>query len=189
MERKDIDRLIGFSGSSQAESSLISSYGVDYEGVTSAMKLKEDYPKKPTWYYVVGYIWYVIALLPFAYIITFIEEFDTGSAAYQRFYERETYYTTYFSPGKLIYWLCLAVVGFTFVVVVNLGNVRKNPFTSMNGSYKDVKALIPISFSLFMISAIVFLRGKHDMQRNCEQLDSSFILNAEEKGFTVFDFV
>ena len=137
---------------------------------------------KSVWYFIIGYFCYVIALLPFAYLITFVQEYDTGSTAYLKIYERDTYYTTYFSFGKLFYWMVLAVIGFSFVVVVNLGNVRRTPFTSSDGSFKDIKTLIPVAFSLFVISSIMFLRDKYDMQRDCSQVDPSFVTNAIDNG-------
>lgn len=146
----------------------------------STKSLKED---KPVSYYVWGYIIYVVALLPLAYAVTYIDDYNTHNTHYETFYERNTFYTTYFSCGKFIYWMLLAAIGFTFVNVVNLGYERKNPWKSRDGSYKDIKKLIPIAFALFFASALVFLRGEHDMQRNCQpSFSSEFMRDAFEKG-------
>ena len=150
----------------------------------SRQKLKLGIIKihKPISYYVVGYFAYVMALIPFAYLVTFIDEIDTGSTYFAKLYERDTFYTTHFSFGKLFYWIVLNVVGFSFVVVVNLGNYRKDPFTSNDGSHKDIKILFPVSFFLFFMSSMVFLRDKYDMERNCPTISQEFLGNAYEKG-------
>jgi hypothetical protein len=148
--------------------------------ILETRKLRED---NPVSYYVKGYLYYVIAMIPLTYAMTFVPEFDTHSEWYTRFYERDTYYTSFFSPGKFLFWLLLAAIGFTFVVVVNLDNTRGDPFMSRDGSHKDIKILIPLAVLLYFISSIIFLRGKYDMRRDCPIVDQDFVHLAMEKGY------
>ena len=140
-------------------------------------------------YYIFGYFIYVLILMPFAYAVTYIDDIDTHNQYYEDFYDRTTYYSIYFSPAKFIYWLLLAIIGFTFVVVVNLDNKRSDPFMSRDGSHKDIKKLIPVAFVLYFCSSLVFLRGRHDMQRGClktydpNNAQDSTIISVHENQF------
>jgi len=117
--------------------------------------------------------------------MTFIPEINTGSQLFISFYERNTFYTPYFSFGKFIYWMLLAAIGFTFVVVVNLGNKRRTPFTSRDGSFKDIKILMKVAPILFFFAPIIFIRDTYDMQRNCPVINQDFIQNSYEDGYFV----
>ena len=58
-----------------------------------------------------------------------LPNYDTNSTFYKNFYYRgSSFDTEYISLGKFVYYSIMNVVGFTFVNIVNLQNVRKNPF-------------------------------------------------------------
>jgi len=157
---------------------------IDFEGQIQLVALPvKQVRDKPVSYFVFGYFAYVLALLPVTYLLTYIDEINTGSELFAKIYERNTFYTSYFSPMKLILWMGLAIVGFTFVGVVNLQNERRNPFMSRDGSYKDIKKLIPIAFVIYFVAAIVLLRDKYDMRRGCPVINSEFLNQAEELGY------
>ncbi|CAI2373366.1 unnamed protein product [Moneuplotes crassus] len=137
----------------------------------------------PPSYYFNGYITYVLFCMPLTFLMTFIPEWNTGSELYADFYERRTFYTQYFSLGKFLYWMILAPIGFAFVVTINLDNERRTPFTSRDGSFKDIKKLMLVAPILFFASANIFLRDTYDMRRDCPVIDTNFIQESYEKGF------
>ena len=77
-------------------------------------------------------------------------------------------YSEYLPVGQLIYYWIMLPVGFTFVNLVNLRNERKNPFLDHHLSYKSfVLTVTVVAPAFFFISAIITLRGQHDLDGYC----------------------
>ena len=73
-------------------------------------------------------------------------------------------------------------VGFTFVNLVNLRNERKNPFLDCHLSYKSFLLTVTVIAPLFFfVSAIVTLRGQHDLDGYCT---SDFMPKQQETVLT-----
>ena len=154
--------------STQSELSL--STASDHEEVSPIFV--EKWPKvsepRSGSYYVLGYLAYITAMIPVTYSMTLIGEVDTQNQHYMEFYQRGPFHTTYFSFGKLAFWIVLCIIGFSFVNVVNLGNTRSNVFNSRDGSKKDFYKMLILVSVLFFLSPIILLRDKHDLQKGCQ---------------------
>jgi len=84
---------------------------------------------------------------------------------YYRYYVN----TSYFPFAQLFFYVCMFAIGFSFVVVVNLGNNRPNPFMSSNGTYKDIKWTMVYAFAFFLASGIVVLKQREDLDSYCHK--------------------
>lgn len=128
--------------------------------------------KKGTSYYLLGYLFYVTALFPLTFVITLIDEVNTQSMLFANFYERKSYYTTYFSFGKLVFWMLLCITGFTYVVIVNMNNTRRDMFTDGRGTHSSFKKCLIIWFLVFFASPIIFIRDRFDLRTECIHQDA-----------------
>ena len=71
------------------------------------------------------------------------------------FYRGDTFKSSYFPVSKLIFYLIMNIIGITFVNVVTLKNVRKNPFHNCFRNYNSTITTIFLTTPfLFLISSI-----------------------------------
>jgi hypothetical protein len=108
-------------------------------------------------YFVLGTLIFYACSAPIAYLFAsgILPETDTGSDFFRMIYYRLYVNTTYVSVGIFVFWIIMYIVGFAFVSVVNLQNVRPNPFISNNGTYKDIKFAVLLAGLLFVLSGMV----------------------------------
>lgn len=90
--------------------------------------------------------------------------------------------TTYVSLGSAFFFVCMYVIGFTFVSVVNLQNQRANPFIGKDGTYKDIKWAVIIACMMYCLAGIVTLREKEDLSSYCQSDPHNFGLLREAKA-------
>ena len=115
-------------------------------------------------YYIGGYVIYVILMIPVLQALLLLPSVDMGSFSeyFNYIYDRPNFATHYFSFSKVGIWFVSLIVGFTFVVVVNLNYERSNPFRSRDGSYKDIKTLMVWGAVLYFIAPIIYIRSEYD---------------------------
>ena len=82
-----------------------------------------------TVYCIVGTLVYYFLSSILAYVFLYAGEIDTKSEWYGAWYFRggSIFNSEYLSIGKFGYYLIMNLVGFTFVNIVTLQNVRHNP--------------------------------------------------------------
>lgn len=91
---------------------------------------------------------------------------DVPIPRFTDFYWRgQTVYDSEFLDlGKFLYWMVMVVAGFTYINLVNLTNLRRNPFLdnhmSPSSFYKTVGLVAP---ALFVLSMNINIRGKEDL--------------------------
>lgn len=121
-----------------------------------------------TWYCVLGTLIYFCMSSFICKFVLNIADFNTESTLFENFYFRGMVFSEYLPTGQLFYYWIMLPVGFTFVNIVNLSNERKNPFLDNHMSYRSffltVTLVAPV---FFFVSAIVTLRGQHDLDGYC----------------------
>jgi hypothetical protein len=60
------------------------------------------------------------------------------------------------------------IIGTSFINVVNLQNVRKNPFLDTYYTYDSFKKTVFIACPcLFFVTSMIMLKGRYDMNEYC----------------------
>lgn len=117
-------------------------------------------------FFIFGYFVYISFFIPIMYAVLQIPDVDTGNYWFKKLLSRDNHFTTYFSPGKFLLWMCMVISGFAFVNIFNLMNQRRSFFRGRDGTYRDFFVLTIVSIFLYFTSPIIALRSKHDMQRD-----------------------
>jgi len=95
-------------------------------------------------------------------------DWNTESTLVENIYYRGVYYTKYLSGAKFLFHYVMQLIGFTFVNIVNLQNVRKNPILDQHMSpasfYKTAAIVGP---AIFLISQNGNIRGRNDVSSYC----------------------
>lgn len=140
-----------------------------------------------TWYCLLGTLIYLgISVFICKFTLNFGDYF-TNCPFFENFYYRGMVYSEYIPFGQLIYYWIMLPIGFTFVNLVNLRNERKNPFLDNHLSYKSfIQTVTIVAPAFFFISAIVALRGQHDLDGYC-QSGVSFKREVRMTGDPFFD--
>ena len=105
-----------------------------------------------------------------------IPEVNTGSELFEGFYKRNTFFSEWVSPGNLLYWWLMNILGCMFVNIVNLLNERHYPFYDAHWSVNSfVKMTVWVTPALFIFGAVITLRGQHDLDGFCQIQESNNI--------------
>jgi hypothetical protein len=81
---------------------------------------KKPFPYKSLIWYVGGYLIHVIIFIPIVILTAIIPEINTNSTFYLHAFERNNFFTMYFSFGKFLLWMIMCISGFSFVSMINL---------------------------------------------------------------------
>ena len=120
-----------------------------------------------TWYCIKGTAIYFALSSVFAYTFLYIGSYDTDSQFIENWYFRgeNVYNSIYLSGSKFVYYWFMNLVGYTFVNIVNLQNVRKCPILDQHMSPKSFyKTALVVAPALFFISMNVNLMGEYDLK-------------------------
>jgi hypothetical protein len=83
-------------------------------------------------------------------------------------YRGDTFFTSWVPWGSIIYYYVMLIIGFLFVNIVNLQNVRKDPtldnHMERHSFWATVFMVGPI---LAAVSATIMLRGRYDEAGYC----------------------
>ena len=90
------------------------------------------------------------------HLSSYVPDVDTGSELFEKWYYRYTVETTWLPLSQLAAYFGLALYGWCFINLVNCQ--RKNPFTSGNNHYKDIKMMLMMTPLLYFISGLVVFR-------------------------------
>lgn len=114
-------------------------------------------------------IYYILSAIP-AILCLYIPDYDTKSNSFAQFYYRgDTFYTTVIPVSTYVYYLIMNIIGTTFINVVNLQNVRKNPFLDTYYTYDSLKKTIFIACpSLFFVTSMIMLKSRYDQNEYCK---------------------
>ena len=115
-------------------------------------------------------LFYLFASIALVQAGALLPEFETHSNFLLEFYRRPTFYSSYISLGKPILYLCLNLLGFTFVNTYVLLAQRRNPFHDRWGNVRThslLKVVLVATPPLYLSSIHVLLRGKNDLQGFC----------------------
>ena len=96
----------------------------------------------------------------------YVPDLDTGSQLFEQWYYRYTVNTTWLPLSQFVAFYALAVYGWAFINLVNCQ--RKNPFTSGNAHYKDIKIMLLVAPLIFFISGLVVFRQANDLSGYCD---------------------
>lgn len=130
--------------------------------------MKEDPTDwKLIFYFIAGTVLYYLGSAPIAYIVNSVENYNTESPLFNHLFYRYYVNTMYFPLAQLIFYVSMMMIGFSFVVVVNLQNQRASPFMSRDGSFKDIKWTFFYAFVFFFASGLVVLMQKEDLEGYC----------------------
>lgn len=97
-----------------------------------------------------------------------------GSELFRKIYYRGTVNTTYFDLGNVLYYVLMNIVGFTFVVVVNLGNRRPNIFYSRYHNFRAVMWTALLGIFIYFFSGLVVLRSPQQRSAYCQGNSTPF---------------
>ena len=117
----------------------------------------------------------------FEHLSSYVPDVDTGSEFFEKWYYRSTVETTWLPLSQLVALFGLSIYGWCFINLINCQ--RKNPFTSGNEHYKDIKMMLLMTPILFFFSGIVVLRDAHDLSGYCAQNDAN---GAVHNGKTIY---
>jgi|APCry1669189768_1035252.scaffolds.fasta_scaffold80922_1 hypothetical protein len=108
-------------------------------------------------------------MIQVSHLISLIFIFLESKTFEYLFYRGDTFYTTVIPVSQYVYYLIMNIIGTTFINVVNLQNVRKNPFLDTYYTYDSLKKTIFIACPcLFFATSMIMLRGRYDLQGYCD---------------------
>jgi len=113
----------------------------------------------------------------------YVPDIDTNSKMFESWYYRYSVNTTYFPLSQFVAFMGLSVYGWAFINLINCQ--RKNPFTSGNNTYKDIKILLIVAPIIFLLSGVVIFRQANDLSGYCGQ-QSEEANGASHHGKTIF---
>lgn len=105
-------------------------------------------------------------------LTSLIPEVNFNSNFYRACFARGyTYDTTYFSFGKLFFYMSMNVLGFIFVNVSNMNCSRRSIFFSRYESRRDFIKTLAFSPVMFFAGNNIAIRGEHDVASLGEEYD------------------
>ncbi|CDW87216.1 UNKNOWN [Stylonychia lemnae] len=141
-------------------------------------------------YFSFGSALYFYLCSPIAHFVSkHFTTINTGVNFIDNIYYRYYVHTKFLPLQQWAYYSIMLATGFMFINLVNLKNIRGNPFLGFNNSYYHFKYTIFLSFALFLTSGIVVFRQSHDLASYCEhnsQIDP-FIVNPVDPKQTDID--
>jgi hypothetical protein len=140
------------------------------QAVKEPKKGDDDFTWQDILYFITGSVIYYYVCPPMAHLIS--KNFgyiDTESDLFDNLYYRYYVHTKFLSIHQWIYYGFMLITGFMFINIVNLKNVRKNPFAGPRKNFYDIKFTIFLCFFVFIFSGVVVLRQKHDLSSFCDK--------------------
>ena len=123
-------------------------------------------------------VFYLLSAVP-CYLSLFIPEYDTSSKVFMMiFYRGDTFFTSYFPWGSVAYFYVMMIVGFLFVNIVNLQNVRKDPTLDNHMERHSFWATVTIFGPILAItSGMIVLRSKFNEAGYCQNTETQIEFN------------
>ena len=106
----------------------------------------------------------ILSSISLAILLTasLIPSVDTGSEFLRKMFKRgDTYNTTYFSFGNIIFYIVMNIIGFLYVNLSNMNYSRKSVLFSNHESRKDFVMTIFLSPIFYFIGNNVALRSEN----------------------------
>ena len=127
----------------------------------------------PDWPYLIkcltGTIFFLFFAASATYCARYFPDIDTQSDTFKAIYYRQSVNTTWFPLSQFISFMCLNILGWAFINVINCRPQRMDPFTSGNEDYRSFYKFLIFSPIFFMMSGIVIFKSRHDLDGWCKE--------------------